>query len=113
MTSRRTAATAAVATDVLAPPALGQVGLLAPASRRERCSARSRGYASCPCVKVFSPTPANRAAFADEMGARLEIEIQPVASAEAALRDSDLVACAVRAGSSQRFWPSGSGRAPT
>jgi ornithine cyclodeaminase/alanine dehydrogenase-like protein (mu-crystallin family) len=98
LTSRRTAATAAVATDVLARPTLTQVGLLGSSEQaRALLSALSR-VRKLPRVEVFSPTPANRAAFADEMGARLEVEIQPVASAEAAVRDSDLVACAVRAG---------------
>lgn len=44
-------------------------------------------------VKVFSPTVANRKRFAEEMGARLNVEIEPVASAREAVRGVDILAC--------------------
>lgn len=43
-------------------------------------------------VKVYSPTKKNREAYANEMGARLGIEIVPVERPEEVLRGSDIVA---------------------
>ena len=45
-------------------------------------------------VKVFSPTQENRERFAKDMSAETGIEVIPVASAEAAIRGSDLVTAA-------------------
>jgi len=42
-------------------------------------------------VKVFSRTPANRKAYAEEMGDELELQIEPVASAEEAMKGADIV----------------------
>ena len=41
--------------------------------------------------KVFSPTAANREAFADEMGRRLGIEVRAVASAREAVQGADIL----------------------
>jgi alanine dehydrogenase len=43
-------------------------------------------------VKVYSPTQANREAFAREMSEKLGIEIEPVASAREAVRGVDILA---------------------
>jgi ornithine cyclodeaminase/alanine dehydrogenase-like protein (mu-crystallin family) len=43
-------------------------------------------------AKVFSPTPANRVRFAEEMSARLNIPIEPVDSAREAVRGVDILA---------------------
>jgi len=43
-------------------------------------------------VKVYSPTRANREAYAREMGAKLGLEVVPVNSPEEVVRDSDIVA---------------------
>ncbi|MFM1815282.1 MAG: Ornithine cyclodeaminase 2 [Pseudomonadota bacterium] len=43
-------------------------------------------------AKVFSPTKANREAFAAEMSAKLNIDIEPVATAEESVRGADIVA---------------------
>ena len=43
-------------------------------------------------AKVFSPTPANRKAFAEEMSAKLDIHVEPVPSARDALRGVDILA---------------------
>ncbi len=45
-------------------------------------------------IKVFSPTAANRKAFAAEMEKTLEIEVRPVDSAEEAVKGSHIVAAA-------------------
>jgi ornithine cyclodeaminase/alanine dehydrogenase-like protein (mu-crystallin family) len=43
-------------------------------------------------VRVFSPTKANREAFAREMAAKVSAAVIPVASAEEAVRDADIIA---------------------
>jgi alanine dehydrogenase len=42
-------------------------------------------------VSVFSPTPENRVAFAEEMSSKLQLPVEPAESAEAAVRDADIV----------------------
>jgi alanine dehydrogenase len=48
-------------------------------------------------VRVYSPTKANREAFAAEWSARLNVKITPVASPEAAVKGADLALCATNA----------------
>lgn len=43
-------------------------------------------------AKVFSPTPANRNRYAEEMSRRLDIEVAPVASAREAVQGVDILA---------------------
>ncbi|MDQ4078725.1 MAG: ornithine cyclodeaminase family protein [Chloroflexota bacterium] len=45
-------------------------------------------------VKVYSPTRHHREAFAQEMGARLDLDIEPAASARAVVHDADVLICA-------------------
>jgi alanine dehydrogenase len=45
-------------------------------------------------AKVFAPTTANAVAFAKEMSDKLGISVEPVGSAESAVRGSDIVMCA-------------------
>lgn len=45
-------------------------------------------------VKVYSPTPANRERFAEEMGGELGVEVVPVDSAREAVRGVDILASA-------------------
>lgn len=45
-------------------------------------------------VKVYSPTKANREAYAVEMSARFQIEVEPVDSARDAVRGADILATA-------------------
>jgi alanine dehydrogenase len=44
-------------------------------------------------VRVYSPTKAHREAYAAEMSAKLDIAIEPVGSAEEAVRGADIVSC--------------------
>ena len=48
-------------------------------------------------IRVYSPTKANRDAFAAEMSARVGKEVRPFDSGEAACRGAHLVACATNA----------------
>jgi len=43
-------------------------------------------------VRVYSPTKVHREAYAREMGAKLAVEVEPVATAEEAVRGADIVA---------------------
>jgi alanine dehydrogenase len=44
-------------------------------------------------VRVYSPTRANREAYAEEMSAKFDIEVEPVSSAQDAVRGADIVSC--------------------
>jgi ornithine cyclodeaminase/alanine dehydrogenase-like protein (mu-crystallin family) len=48
-------------------------------------------------IRCFSPTRANREAFAAEMRARIGVPVAPVDSAEDAVRGADIVLCATNA----------------
>jgi ornithine cyclodeaminase/alanine dehydrogenase-like protein (mu-crystallin family) len=48
-------------------------------------------------VKVFSPTPANRARYADEMSQLLQIEVVPCESPEEAVEGVDILASCTNA----------------
>lgn len=96
VTGIRTAATAAVAVDKAAPNKplhIAVIGsgfearglLLALASIRELAE-----------VKVFSPTPASRERFAEDMRTQEGLSIEPVASSQEAVQGADVVLCAAR-----------------
>jgi ornithine cyclodeaminase/alanine dehydrogenase-like protein (mu-crystallin family) len=92
LNSMRVGATAGVAARYLAPAGAHVLGLLG-----SGWQATPQVYAMCRAVptleriQVFSPTPAHREAFADSLSARLGISVEPVGSAEAAIRDADVV----------------------
>ncbi len=98
LTSRRTAATAAVGTDLLARETIDEAGLLGSGEQARALLAALSCVRRPRRVKVFSPTPANRERFAAAMSAQLGLEVVPVETAAAAARGSDLVASGVRAG---------------
>ncbi len=45
-------------------------------------------------IRCFSPTKANREAFAAEIGPLIGVDVEPVASMEAAIADADVALCA-------------------
>ena len=94
VTGLRTAATAALAVDQLAPQrplTVGVIGSGFEARNALDCLAAVRTLQS---VRVYSPTPASRERFAE--GFRPDLEISAVASAQAAVQDVDVVICAAR-----------------
>jgi alanine dehydrogenase len=96
ITAYRTAATSAVAVDRLAPPGAGTVGLLGSGDEARthiRAVARVRKLRA---VKVFSPTQANREAFAARVEQDLGIACQAVGAAEEAVAGCDIVIAAAR-----------------
>jgi alanine dehydrogenase len=44
-------------------------------------------------VRVFSPTKAHRDAYAEEMSAKFDVQVESVSSAEDAVRGADIVSC--------------------
>jgi ornithine cyclodeaminase/alanine dehydrogenase-like protein (mu-crystallin family) len=94
ITGLRTAASAALAVDRLAPQRPLRVGVIGSGFEARGaldCLAAARQIQS---VRVFSPTPASRARFADSF--RPALEITAVDSPEAAVQDVDVVLCAAR-----------------
>jgi alanine dehydrogenase len=99
ITSQRTAASAAVAVDELANKNASTAGVIG-SSEQARAMlgavSRVRKFSS---VKVYSPTPENRRKFAETMGAKLGITIEPVDRPELAVKGCDVVLSVFRAGS--------------
>jgi ornithine cyclodeaminase/alanine dehydrogenase len=94
VTGLRTAATAALAVDRLAPQrplVVGVIGSGFEARNALQCLAAVRTLKS---VSVFSPTPASRERFAE--GFRPALNVTAVDSAEAAVQGVDVVLCAAR-----------------
>ena len=90
----RVGATSGVAAKALARADARVMGLLGSGEQ-----ARTQVLAACAVrpiktVKVYSPTRPNRERFAREMSAKTGIEVAAVATAEEAVRDSDLVTAA-------------------
>ncbi|MFI7300706.1 ornithine cyclodeaminase family protein [Streptomyces sp. NPDC050121] len=95
ITGFRTAATSALAADLLAPAGPLHVAVIGSgfeAQNHVRALAAIRTLSS---VTVFSPNPASRTRFTEEL-ADLGLPLAPVESAEAAIADADLVICAAR-----------------
>jgi len=94
VTGLRTAATAALAVDRLAPQrplTVAVIGSGFEARNALECLAAVR---TLKAVRVFSPTPASRVRFAESF--RPALEIAAVASPLSAVLDADVVLCAAR-----------------
>jgi len=99
LTAQRTAATAAVAADILAKPEIATVGILGSSDQSRAMLAALARVRTPGAVAVFSPTAANRRRFAAQMAERLDLSIAPVDSARAAVVGADIVLSVFRAGS--------------
>jgi ornithine cyclodeaminase/alanine dehydrogenase len=96
VTAYRTAATSAVAVDKMARPGPAVVGVL---GSGQEATSHVRAIAAVRPIKqlkVFSPTQANREAFAALFSRELGVPCVAVASAEAAVADSAIVVGAAR-----------------
>lgn len=94
VTGLRTAATAVLAVDRLAPARPLRVAVIGAgfeARNALECLARVRALQA---VRVYSPTPASRERFA--AGLRPALDITAVDGPESAVRDADVVLCAAR-----------------
>lgn len=90
----RVGAAAAIGTDALARSDSRVLGLLGSGGMARVYAEAMAAVRPLERISVFSPTPAHREAFAREMARRLGIDVRPVASAEQAVSDGDIVATA-------------------
>jgi ornithine cyclodeaminase/alanine dehydrogenase len=96
ITAIRTAATAAVAVDALAPRRPLRVAMIGSGfEARSQLNAlhAAREIAS---VAVFSPTPASRQRFADDFQRLLGIEVVAADTPQQAIEGADVIVCAAR-----------------
>ena len=94
ISTMRVGATSAVASKYLARKDAKIMGLLGSGEQAKTQVTAHACVRQLTKVKVYSPTKANREKFAKEMSAETGIEIVAVASAEEAIRQSDIVTAA-------------------
>jgi alanine dehydrogenase len=88
----RVGASAGVAARYLAPKDARSVAIIGSSKQaRRQLHAIVRAVPSIADARVFSPTPEHREAFAAEMSAFLSIDVRAIETAEAAVRDADIV----------------------
>lgn len=94
VTGLRTAATAAMAVDILAPKHPLRVAVIGSGFEARNAFDCLRSIRVVRSAQVYSPTPASRERFAD--GFRSSVDIAAASSPEAAVKDADVVICAAR-----------------
>jgi alanine dehydrogenase len=99
ITAYRTAATAAIAVRHLAPSKAETLTVIGSGTQARALLEATVQTLTPRQVLVHSPTAENRERFASEVGARLDLQIDPVADPAAALAEADVVLSAYRAGS--------------
>jgi alanine dehydrogenase len=97
ITGIRTAATAAVAIDALAPRRGLRVAMLGSGFEARAQLAALAATREITSVKVFSPTTENCERFAESLRTTLNLSIQSTTTPEAAVSATDVVVCAARA----------------
>ncbi len=96
VTAYRTAATSAVAVDRIAPPRAATLGVLGSGLEAQMHARAIAAVRSISALKVFSPTPARREAFADAFGHEFKVHSVAVESARAAVDGASIVLAAAR-----------------
>jgi alanine dehydrogenase len=91
VTGLRTAATSAVGTDLLARPDATSLGLFGAAGQAKNHLLALMQVRKLRKVKVYSRNPDNRKKFAEEMAPLTQLDIEPVGSAEEAVRGVDII----------------------
>ena len=94
ISTMRVGATSGVATKYLARKDASVMGLLGSGEQARTQLTAALAVRPLKKVKIFSPTRENREKFAREMSAECKTEIVPVASAEEAIRGSNIVTAA-------------------
>jgi ornithine cyclodeaminase/alanine dehydrogenase-like protein (mu-crystallin family) len=87
----RTGAASGVATKLLAREDASTLGLVGAGWQAETQLEAVAAVRKLESVRVYSRTPEKREAFAEKMGARLGLKIEPVESAQAAVEGSSIV----------------------
>ena len=98
ITSQRTAASAAISVDELANKGARTVGIIGSSEQARAMLGAVSRVRKFENVKVFSPTAENRRKFADAMGEKLNLNIEPVDRPELAVKDREVVLSVYRAG---------------
>lgn len=96
ITDIRTAASSAVAVNALAGTEKFDVAILGSSALARSHLHALNATGRIQKVRVFSPTEANREKFAQEFHTQYDIDIQAVATAEEAVKGSNVVICASR-----------------
>lgn len=96
VTGIRTAATAAVAVDKAAPSKPLSVAVIGSGFEARGLLLALASIRKLAEVKVFSPTPASRERFANDMRTQEGLSIEPAATAHEAVKGADVVLCAAR-----------------
>ncbi len=91
LTEMRTGAVSAVATKYLARPEADTLGIIGTGREARAQLEAVSGVRKLRKVKAYSRTPENRLAYAKEMSQKLELDVEPVESAEECARDCDIV----------------------
>lgn len=91
ITSLRTSSTAAVAVRAWARDRPVRVGVIGSGEEAREGLRALHGAIHVECASVYSPTPANRQAFADELGASLQLQVSPRTSQQDVLADCDVL----------------------
>jgi alanine dehydrogenase len=98
ITAFRTAATAAIAVRHLAPPTRDTVAVIGSGTQARALLEATLQTLTPKQVLVYSPTAGNRERFAEELGDRFEVPIDPVSSVADAVGTADVILSAYRAG---------------
>ncbi|GAA1096250.1 MULTISPECIES: ornithine cyclodeaminase family protein [Mycobacteriales] len=101
----RTAAVSGVATDLLADPGADELAIIGSGRQALRQVAAVAAVRPLRRVRVWSPTPASRAGFAEQISAELGIVAEALPSLEAAVADAPIVTVVTRA--REPFFPRG------
>ncbi|MFO7603503.1 MAG: ornithine cyclodeaminase family protein [Gammaproteobacteria bacterium] len=96
VTGYRTAATSAAALDRMARPHTPKLAVLGSGLEAQMHSRAFAAVRTFEQIAVFSPTPASRERFVNEIGSELGIETVAAGSAEDAVRGADIVLAAAR-----------------
>jgi ornithine cyclodeaminase/alanine dehydrogenase-like protein (mu-crystallin family) len=98
LTAQRTAATAALGLDMLAAEHIDTVGILGSGEQARSLLVAASKVRRLSKARVFSPTRANREAFAERTGRDLGLDITAVDTAEKAVVGCNLLLSVYRAG---------------
>ncbi|RJF95782.1 ornithine cyclodeaminase family protein [Noviherbaspirillum saxi] len=96
VTGIRTAATSAVAVDLLAPQRPLRIAIIGSGFEAKGLLEAVLSIREVAEARVFSPTPASRTRFADSFRQQAGLNITAADSAEQAVRNADVVLCAAR-----------------
>ncbi len=99
ITTLRTSATAAIATEMLAPESIESMALLGTSTQAEGLVDAMLAVRRISRIRVFSPNAEHRRNFAERIGTKTGVTVEAVDSASAAIRSATLVCGAYRAGS--------------